>query len=142
MQRKPTELKVLDGSFRADRHGDPHSVPASGEPEPPTTLSVEERACWDELVPLLLEMGVAKKQDSKEIANMCRWWVEFTRAMDYLKNLKPSHKRYPRAVQATVITFNAFERIVGRFGLTPADRAKIRANTAQTSKIRTRSKEA
>ncbi len=141
-QRKPTELHVLEGTYRKDHHGDPHSVPASGEPEPPTTLSAEERAYWDHIVPILLGMGVAKKADTDEIVKMCRWWVEWNKAMDHLSNMRASRKGYGTAVRTAAVASDAYDRVAKRFGLTPCDRAKIRTGVAQASKIRTRPREA
>src|SRR5688572_9978859 len=44
-KRKPTELKVLEGSFRKDRHGDaPPVVP--GFPAAPECLMEAERQLW------------------------------------------------------------------------------------------------
>jgi hypothetical protein len=42
---KPTELKVLEGTFRADRHGSEVQVAAKW-PEPPAHLSDRERGLW------------------------------------------------------------------------------------------------
>jgi hypothetical protein len=50
-KRKPTELKVLQGSFRKDRHGDeaqPTGVNA-GFPDAPAHLSDRERELWEDL---------------------------------------------------------------------------------------------
>jgi hypothetical protein len=46
---KPTGLKVLQGTFRSDRHGDEVQPDAGGWPEPPAHLGDDERALWDGL---------------------------------------------------------------------------------------------
>jgi len=45
---KPNEMKVLQGTFREDRHGTKVAVAAKW-PEPPAHLSERERVLWDGL---------------------------------------------------------------------------------------------
>ncbi len=47
-RRKPTEMKVLQGTFRADRHGAEVKV-AAVFPDPPAGLSTRELGTWNEL---------------------------------------------------------------------------------------------
>jgi hypothetical protein len=44
-KRKPTELKVLQGTFRADRHGAEPSIPVTW-PRAPRHLNARERTLW------------------------------------------------------------------------------------------------
>lgn len=44
-RRKATELKVVQGTFRADRHGDEPVVPSKW-PDPPAHLTAEQRELW------------------------------------------------------------------------------------------------
>jgi hypothetical protein len=46
---KPTGLKVVQGTFREDRHGAEVQPPAGGWPAAPAHLTAEERALWDGL---------------------------------------------------------------------------------------------
>ncbi len=50
--RKPTELLVLTGGYRPDRHGQRRHAPKSdrGIGEPPACLAPDEAACWREFV--------------------------------------------------------------------------------------------
>jgi hypothetical protein len=47
-KRKPTEMKVVQGTFRGDRHGTEAVVEAKW-PDPPAHLSERERVLWDGL---------------------------------------------------------------------------------------------
>lgn len=52
--RKPTDLKIIQGTFRADRHGDEIQTPVGDRkesrwPRPPKWLSDRERKYWREL---------------------------------------------------------------------------------------------
>jgi hypothetical protein len=49
-KRKPTAIKVLEGSYRKDRHGHEMQV-LTGWPEPPVWMNDRERGIWDGLRP-------------------------------------------------------------------------------------------
>jgi hypothetical protein len=48
-RRKPTDMKVIQGTFRGDRHGSEAQPAAKGWPDPPTHLSARERDLWASL---------------------------------------------------------------------------------------------
>ena len=71
--KKPPELKILEGTFRADRDGDPSDqVQASGLPARPRGLKGEAKKFWDAVVPLLTAAGVAAAQPAP--ARPARIW--------------------------------------------------------------------
>lgn len=122
---KPDELKILDGTWRADRDGDPSaSVVAEGEPSCPSWLDGEALAYWREIVPDLVRGGLAKARDSAELAAMCEWWGMYRRLSRSLDRAKPK-ERHSVLVQVA-ICWDKYHHIAQRFGLTPADRAKMR----------------
>lgn len=47
-KRKPTDMKVVQGTFRGDRHG-AEAVVAAVWPDPPAHLGERERVLWDGL---------------------------------------------------------------------------------------------
>jgi P27 family predicted phage terminase small subunit len=126
--RKPDELHVLEGTFRADRHGDPAvSVVADGQPTPPAHLRGDALAFWGEVVPGLVAAGVAKERDAAELAMMCEWWARYRRFSRLLDKMKNADKRLYQVTVQVGIAWTNFDRIACRFGLTPADRAKLRS---------------
>ena len=50
MKRKPTAMKVVQGTFRADRHGTEAVIPAKW-PDAPAHLNARERELWASLRP-------------------------------------------------------------------------------------------
>ena len=49
--RKPTELHLLEGTFRPDRHGEkPEATPATDPPTPMRKLSRRKQQVWDEKI--------------------------------------------------------------------------------------------
>lgn len=69
-QRKPAALKLLDGN--------PGKRPIQVEPEPtgdikkPNGLRGRAAAIWDEIAPVLIEMGTLKSPDAHQFAVWCK----------------------------------------------------------------------
>lgn len=128
--RKPDELKILDGTFRADKDGDPAVlVPGDGEPVPPGHLKGEALTFWKQIVLQLLKMGVAKVSDSAELAAMCEWharYLRVSRALDRCPVTGAGSGKLSQLLVSASIAWDKFDRIACRFGLTPSDRAKLR----------------
>jgi len=126
--RKPKALKVLQGTFRKDRDGDPASeVPAEGEPRKPTDLKEAASTFWDEIVPGLVAARIARACDTAALTVLCQWWdryLRFSSALDEIE--EPKDKEARRLTIMTGIAWNQFERIAAKFGLTPADRARLK----------------
>jgi phage terminase small subunit len=116
--RKPTSQHKLEGTFRADRHEKNEPRP-SGEPYKIGELGVHALVLWDRVVPELVRMKVATAIDSPELFAMCEWWGEY-RDLQTNKEMDP----YNRAC-AMAASYKQFRSIAARFGLTPADRAKL-----------------
>ena len=129
--RKPVAAKILAGTFRADRDGPPSSqVGAGGAPEAPARLSGEALALWGRVVPGLAASGVARSCDSEALAMMCEWWGRYRRFSEALdRALDAGESTYQLTLQVGIATTN-FDRLAARFGLTPADRAKLRVDAA------------
>lgn len=125
--RKPDELKILDGSWRPDRDGSPSSqAVADGDPKPPPYLKGEALAFWNQVVPGLVDNNVAKTRDSAELALMCEWWGRLRKFTRQLDRMKGNDKRLYQMTVLVSIATDKFDKIASRFGLTPADRAKLR----------------
>ena len=58
--KKPAALHVLQGTFRAHRHGRVTADPPAGLPEPPGALSGESQAEWDRMIVRLTAAGTPK----------------------------------------------------------------------------------
>ena len=129
--RKPVAQKLMEGTFRADRDGDPSLlVPSAGSPEPPSHLSGEALAFWWRVVPDLAASRIATERDSAELAIMCEWWARYRRYSDEVDGLNPQDKA---AYQLTVlcgICCTNFDRVASKFGLNPSDRSKLRVDPA------------
>jgi hypothetical protein len=137
-KRKPTELKVLEGSFRKDRHGAAPPVVA-GFPVAPECLTVAERELWETFPKpawigqtdgmavhaavsvyeriLRNQQAQAKTEDAGNPLT-----VKYTVDGDGNRTAEP--KENPLITQELKL-WGRLMSILGTLGLTPADRAKM-----------------
>ena len=93
-------------------------------PQRPEDLTGEARKYWDDVVPGLIETGVAKRSDEPALIAMAFWWEEFLKARALedtvrgrLTAMQKAHKEWCQHVH--------------RFGLTPSDRANLQVDTRE-----------
>lgn len=109
-KRKPTELKVLEGSFRRDRHGNAPLV--SGKfPEAPVHLLEAERQLWETFPKpaWIVESDVAAVDG----------------AVSIYAALIACRQMEQRSVDAEVKLWGRLMTYLSALGLTPADRSKM-----------------
>jgi phage terminase small subunit len=140
--RKPTEQHVLAGTYRRDRHG-PLEDAADGSfapPEKPAGLGSKASDFWDVVVKLL--EGVVRERDGPQLHQLCFWWAKWEDAEIAIQDFEIGTMDYTRALNVASVASQNFDRIAKRFGLTPADRAALRAEhaTTQKPKVATRPK--
>jgi phage terminase small subunit len=123
--RKSIEQHLADGTYRADRHG---PLPTADDPTPPpvkpSDLGGEAGEFWDQVTGLL--RGVVRDRDAPLLAELCWQWAELRRIKAVIAKTKPGAKGYNQLLVGHAITTDKFDKIAGRFGLTPADRAKLK----------------
>lgn len=123
----------LHGTFRKDRHG-PVDHPIDkmdGEPVMPPGMEEQAQKLWKTLVPQLVKVKNAVEIDSTELAAMCRWWAHYNDLMTRVESESPydddSETRQWRLEKRARAAWQSFDSIACRFGLTPADRARLRS---------------
>ncbi len=132
--RKSLEQHIKDGTYRRDRHGprpeeiartpvSERVVPAN--PERPEDLTGVAGEVWDKLIGLLGE--AVHDRDRPLLAELCRWWAELKRVQTALAESAPGEKGYNQLLIAGGICSDKLDKLASRFGLTPADRAKLKA---------------
>ncbi len=134
--RKPVAEHVRDGTYRADRHGPvPEPEPPAPPPERPADLAGGAAEFWDRV--LLLIGPTLRPADGPQLVQMCRWWarwVECEAALDAEET--PGTVEHSRLIKAAATCSASFDRIASRFGLTPADRAKLRSEAPAQAKAK------
>lgn len=128
MARPPKSLRQhkRDRTYRADRHGD--RVPDEafdGDLERPDDLSVDELAVWQLVVDTSPE-GVLRAIDASELTGCCWWYGEYCKAMRAMRPMRVTVKAYYRLANLAAIAWKHFAAAASRFGMTPADRARLK----------------
>ena len=139
-KRKPTELKVLEGSFRKDRHGDEPRVTGVFPPAP-AHLSEAERRLWETLprVPWIVESDtiavnaavsiferILRNQTAQQATPDAGNPLAFKLTYDGDGNQNMEPKENPLITQELKL-WGRLMSILASLGLTPADRAKMAA---------------
>jgi hypothetical protein len=142
-KRKPTELKVLEGTFRKDRHAGAPGV-VTGFPEAPGCLTDAEQKLWawfpkpawiGQTDVLAVHAAVSvyerilrnqKAQSATETAGS-PLSIKYTMDGDGNKSAEP--KENPLITQELKL-WGRLMSILGTLGLTPSDRAKMQAPKA------------
>lgn len=75
--RKPTQMHVIAGTFRKDRHGETESPdPPIGVPQPPKKLTGEAKAEWDRMITRLTTSKTISIVDDGALYQYCRLFAE------------------------------------------------------------------
>lgn len=145
--KTPTPVLQLRGSWRADtRDGEPQGP--EGTPECPARLLDEARQIWDEIVPILDNMGVLTLADGNALTRYCSMFVRWWKAEEFLQKNGDSYPIYQTTKGGELVydkngrkilrymqqwpqvsiakSLNAsLLRLEQEFGLTPAARAGL-----------------
>jgi phage terminase small subunit len=111
---KPTAIRVLEGNAGKIAINEHEPEPLTGIPSRPVWLSERAEQHWDELVPQLDYMRVLTQADMTALGLLCDALGEWREKRD--TNSREAAEAMRRAMS-----------LMGRFGLTPADRTKIAA---------------
>ena len=131
----PTRMKLLRGTFRADR-GNPQEPKPIGKARCPRWLPRLAREEWKRVAPLLEAQGVLTDWDQTAFAGYCTAVADLREAEKIIKregyvgtSVQGGQTRHP----AVIVKNQALElikKLAAEFGLTPSSRTKIRARKA------------
>lgn len=140
----PTALKVLQGTYRADRHGGQEPQPALEHPDCPELLTGEARALWEHLAPRLYRLGLLTELDAPALAATCSAYGRWHTAEKHLAeqgDVVKSPSGYPIINPYLSISKAAWKQYrdgLQEFGLSPAARTRLHVTppTAPNAKDR------
>ena len=127
----PTSLKLLQGTFRADRHTADDIKAPPMDLEPPRELTGVAKAKWMKLAVQLDALGVLKQTDRDALEAYCLLWTRW-------KKLEHDSKRDPTLIGDMVKVFVQVKSLMSELGLTPSGRVRVKASppdTAPASKL-------
>lgn len=128
---KPTNLKVLhgDAEHRINRN---EPIPFDQPVEPPYPLTSKVQEIWDRLAPDRIRVGVLTHWDVDAFATLCELIALKEEAFEeahrgvLVEGARSKNERvYNRAMQGVRELTGLLNTLGGRFGWTPADRAKL-----------------
>lgn len=129
--RKPTDIiKLEEGKYYPCQHQDRDGEPiAKGLPVKPKGLPKLASENWDFIVPHLVGMGVAKEADTEALEEMCR-----LHALKARFHKEIFHKGKDGSFNKYLNASKQWLQLASRFGMTPADRARIDIRTNEEKK--------
>ena len=131
--RKPSNLKVLHGTDRADRSNDSEPQPREFEevPSPPHWLDHYAKKEWEQTAPFLIEAGLLTRADLSMYTAYCQLFARVIRAEMEIMEKGLTFETPNGHVQKrpeTTISRDALQQLrqySARFGLDPASRSSI-----------------
>lgn len=129
----PTALKMLEGTYRDDRHGGSVCAPP-GAPLKPAWLGEIASRVWDERVEELMAVpGLLSPLDGPALATYCHAWQRFHDAQMEIDangsitcvSEKGGEYMHP-AVATQHKAIELIAKIGAKFGMTPSDRAGLK----------------
>lgn len=140
--RKPTAIKILDGTFREDRHGDEPKIEAlTSLPKPPSSLGKEGKRRWKTEGEQLLAKGILSVTDLPALEVYCAAWDEVQHCADVLSKqgeysmrdngTMAAHPAIRRKGEA-LDRIRAYQR---EFGMTPSSRTGVKAQKTDESGV-------
>ena len=113
-RRKPTKLRILEGN--RSRTPIPKEVLPTADAKKPSRFKTPlEKKAWEKLTPPLFACGLATNADQEMLERMCYWWAV---------HIEHAYMNPPDLINSER-AFKQFDRIAGRFGMTPSDRAGL-----------------
>lgn len=130
---KATDKHRRQGTFRKDRHAARADViaPIGGAGvAPPFPIDAEAQWLW-KLVADHLPAGTLGPIDAATLAGLCRWWSLWRKCDSQIESLNQDDPlSMALAYKLTCMSAAAwkqFEKLAARFGMTPSDRARLKA---------------
>ena len=130
----PDSLKMIRGTFRKDRVNKNSPNPALVCPKPSKSLNDKERKVWNELAPMLYDVGVLTEMDVVALTLLCRDIAMYQDCVSIVKKegrvieMVGSQGQIVRKVNPCYtiqrqLTNDVLQKL-REFGMTPASRVK------------------
>lgn len=151
---KPTALKLVSGNPGGRPLNQAEPVPPAGAPDTPAFADERALAVWQQLVPRLSRIGLARTTDGQALERYCVLLVHWRDAAAFVAKFgsvyqaKRPRKKKAKGARATeadveIDPFRPFPQVAilarlnrelvmleREFGLTPASRSRITVDTA------------
>ena len=136
---KPTQMKVLQGTFRKDRANPAEPKPKKEMPPCPDFLEGMARKEYFRIGRKLERIGVLTEVDDLALIGLCQSWAEYLEATEQVRKtgmLVKAPSGYPILNPYVTLANQALKRVkafLTEFGMTPSSRTRIAAAPADDS---------
>jgi P27 family predicted phage terminase small subunit len=133
---KPTNLKLIQGTYRPDRANHAEPKPRTVIPPCPKFLQGEARKQYQKTAKKLARIGLMTELDDMALALLCQGWAEYLDATEQVKKsgiLVKSPNGFPVLNPYLSVANQAIKKVrslLAEFGLTPGSRSRIHAAEA------------
>jgi P27 family predicted phage terminase small subunit len=132
--RKPTALKVVGGTERADRrNANEPEPPLLNDLTPPAHLAERSAAVWRQVAPIVRQMQVLTVADIFALELLCDSIADYRHARsqvgdDFVTYSSKGSQMVDQWLVAQQMSRKAAEGLISKFGLDPRARASIMVN--------------
>lgn len=134
--KKPTILKLLAGTYRADRAPRKEAKPRAKTPNVPDHVVDEAQAEWKRVTKELSVIGLLTRVDRGALAAYCTEWATYVHACEMLRRpasrgggmvlkSKDGNLRQSPWILIKDKALGKMHRYLTEFGMTPASRSRI-----------------
>lgn len=130
---KPTNIKKLHGTYRADRAPKAEPKPKVEAPTCPSWLHVEAKREWKRIIDKLEKLGLVTELDRAPLAGYCQayaeWW-KMCKEVEKHGEVHTTDKGYPVQRPEVSMRDKAWDRMLKsarEFGFTPSARSRVNA---------------
>lgn len=132
--KKPTQLKVLQGTARSDRMNPKEPKPRPIAPEPPRGMGKYAKEMWRRQAPILERLGLLTEVDGEMFCVLCEAWERYCRSLRQLRQVHKAVKNQEITEAMELIrkaeisvekAEQSFRLLSNEFGLSPASRSRL-----------------
>ena len=133
--KKPTSLKILQGSANAKRAAKTEPRPIAKAPLCPSWLSAEAKSHWEEITDKLEPLGLATSLDRDALTVYCETWSQWRDAIDALRDGDRTYTADTGYTQLSPLVTDErslradLSKQLAQFGMTPAARSGMKVQT-------------
>lgn len=141
--RKPTNLKIIEGTFRKDRAVQREANPEADVPPVPEHLSDEAKAEWERVSKELCSLGLLARIDRAALAAYCECWADWVEASRMCSTEDGRDRKVIKTAAGNFVenpyfsikkrTAELMHKFAVEFGMTPAARTGINVLIADQS---------
>ncbi|MGV0961873.1 MAG: phage terminase small subunit P27 family [Limnohabitans sp.] len=138
----PSNLHVLQGTHRSDRHTGGAAVMTIVNPDPPDDMPEVAAAEWKRIAPILSKYKLLSDLDLTALEAYCRVyarWLHAEKKLDekdsYVFRTQTGYETQSAYLNIINMCLKQMQSFMAEFGMTPATRERLKAIASQPKQI-------